>query len=347
MIKVGIAGIGFMGWMHWLGYQRVAGIEVAAIASSSPKKRTGDWTGIQGNFGPPGEQVDLSGVRVYENHEALLEDPSIDVIDVCLPPSQHAALVIAAAKKGKHVFCEKPMALNVRDAQEMVAACRDAMVQLSVGHVLPFFPEYAWAIEQIQSGRYGRLLGGTFKRMISNPQWIPDFYDLEKVGGPLIDLHVHDAHLIRLLFGMPTEVFSVGRTRDNGTVEYAQSSFLFENRGLVVSSTMGVIHQPGRSFTHGFEIHLERATLQFEFALFADGGEVMPVKLIDGEGNIVRPEIPTGDAVDAFAAEIGELKRTLEEGISSELLGGDLACDAIKICFAQANSVKTGKMYAV
>ena len=63
MINVGLAGIGFMGWIHWLAYQKVPGIRVTAIASQNPKKRAGDWRSIQGNFGPPGEQVDLAGIK--------------------------------------------------------------------------------------------------------------------------------------------------------------------------------------------------------------------------------------------------------------------------------------------
>ena len=98
MIQVGIAGIGFMGWIHWLAYQNVAGIRVGAIASRDPKRRAGDWRGIQGNFGPPGEQVDLAGVRAYETLEALLADPAIDAVDLCLPPYLHAEGARRSAK---------------------------------------------------------------------------------------------------------------------------------------------------------------------------------------------------------------------------------------------------------
>ena len=59
MIRVGMIGIGFMGWIHWLAYQRLGGARVAAISERIPQRLAGDWRGIQGNFGPPGEQVDL------------------------------------------------------------------------------------------------------------------------------------------------------------------------------------------------------------------------------------------------------------------------------------------------
>ncbi len=256
MIHVGIAGVGFMGWIHWLAYRASRGIRVAAIATRDPKRRAGDWRGIQGNFGPPGEQVDLSGVRACERLEELLRDPSIDLVDLCLPPHLHAEATLQALAAGKHVFVEKPMALTTEDCDRMVEAARKAGKQLLVGHVLPFFPEYAEARRLIEEGRHGKVLGGSFKRVISDPAWLKDFYDPGKIGGPLVDLHVHDAHLIRLLFGMPTSVTSQGRMRGD-VVEYCHSMFRFPEPSLVVSAASGVINQQGRAFTHGFEIHLE------------------------------------------------------------------------------------------
>jgi predicted dehydrogenase len=160
MAKVGIAGVGFMGWIHWLAYQRVSGIEVAAISTRDAAKRAGDWTSIQGNFGPPGEQVDLSQIATYETLDELLADPTIDVVDLCLPPHLHLEAGLKAFEAGKHVFCEKPLALNAADCEALVKAANTAGKQLLVGHVLPFFPEFAEARRVIDSGDYGRLLGG-------------------------------------------------------------------------------------------------------------------------------------------------------------------------------------------
>ena len=87
MLKVGIAGLGFMGWIHWLAYQQTAGIEVVAICTPEPRRLAGDWTDIKGNFGPPGENVDLSNIATYEELDQLLADDTIDIVDICLPPA--------------------------------------------------------------------------------------------------------------------------------------------------------------------------------------------------------------------------------------------------------------------
>jgi predicted dehydrogenase len=339
MLRVGIAGIGFMGWIHWLAYQRAEGIRVTGICSRDPAKRAGDWRGIQGNFGPPGEQVDLSGLTTCGSLSELLKSPDLDCVDLCLPPDQHVDAAVAAAEAGKHVFCEKPLALDVAGCDRILAACNQNGVQLLVGQVLPYFPEYAWARGQINSGRYGKLLGGTFKRVISDPAWIPDFYDSQKVGGPLVDLHVHDAHLIRVLFGLPRGLYCRGRFRGD-SVAYAHTVYDYADPNVVVSSVMGVTNQPGRPFTHGFEIHLEEATLHFEFAGFSDNGETMPVKLIDRAGNVVRPPLSPFDPVDGFLAEIHEVRDAIRSGTPSQLLSGSLARDAILLCLEQARSAK-------
>jgi predicted dehydrogenase len=348
MLRVGLVGIGFMGWIHWLAYERVKGAAVKAICTRSAEKLAGDWTGIKGNFGPPGEQVSLKGVGAYDDLNDLLADDEIDLVDICLPPDQHVAATLKALAAGKHVFVEKPLGLTPQDCDKMVKAAEKAKRQLFVGQVLPFFPEYAKAVDLIQSGKFGKLLGGHFLRVISDPLWIKDFFDVKKVGGPLIDLHVHDAHFIRMLFGMPTAVTSVGRLRGE-TVEYAATQFEFADPKLVVTATSGVISQQGRPFTHGFEIHLEKATLFFESAFIGGQGRVFkPLTLLDAKGNSAPVAMgKAGDDITAFEGEIKEMLTCLAKNKTSPLLGAALARDAIVLCQKQADAVRTRKKVKV
>ena len=161
MIGIGIVGIGFMGMIHYLAAGKAAGARVVALCSRDPKKLAGDWTSIQGNFGPRGSQMDLSGVACYRDFEALLADPKVDLVDLCVPNDAHGRMAIQALQAGKHVLVEKPIALQTAEADAMVAAAAAAGKQLMVGHVLPFFPEFAFALEAVQSGRYGPLARGS------------------------------------------------------------------------------------------------------------------------------------------------------------------------------------------
>ena len=108
MLRFGIAGIGFMGMIHYLAYQKVDGAKVTAIASRDPKKRAGDWRGIQGNFGPPGEEMDLGDIVAHETIDQLLADPNVDVVDITLPPfatqklrSRHSKLASMSSAKNR------------------------------------------------------------------------------------------------------------------------------------------------------------------------------------------------------------------------------------------------------
>lgn len=344
MLRVGLVGIGFMGWIHYLSYKKTKGVKLGAVCTRDERRLAGDWRGIQGNFGPPGEKVDLSGVVKYTNFDKLLSDPSIDLVDICLPPNLHAEASIAVLKAGKHVFVEKPMGLTTVECDQIMKAADKAGKQVMVGHSLPFLPEYAFARKAIASGKYGKLLGGHFSRVISDPLWLKDFWDPKKVGGPLVDLHVHDAHFIRLLFGMPTAVTSQGRMRRE-VVEYCVSQFQFADPSLVVSSASGVINQQGRPFTHGFEIHLEKATLYFNLAVLAGGKlQTTPLTVINGKGKAEQPKMPPGDPMlSAFDAEIKEVVQSVSSGKPSALLSGSLARDAIVLCHKQTQAVRSGK----
>jgi predicted dehydrogenase len=342
-MKVGIIGIGFMGMVHYLTYQKLRGAKVVALAESNEKRLAGDWRDIKGNFGPPGEQMDLSGIARYADADELLADPNVELVDICLPPGLHADMTVKALRAGKHVFCEKPMALTTRDCGRMSAEAEKAKRLLMIGHVLPFNPEYAWARKAIAGGKFGKLLGGHFKRVISDPQWLPNFYDPERVGGPMLDLHVHDAHLIRLLFGMPNSVVSQGRMRGE-VVEYFNTQFRFDDADLVVSAASGVIRQQGRAFTHGFEIHLEGATLAYEFAVVGDQPRLlMPLTVFDAKGKATEPKLEAGDPLNAFEHELKEVLRAVRQGENSPILAAVLAEDAIRLCHKQTQSVKTGK----
>lgn len=339
MIQIGIVGLGFMGMVHYLTYRKLPGVRVAAICEVNERRLTGDWTDIKGNFGPAGEQMDLSGVATFTRLDEMLKMPELDLIDVTLPPSLHAEATIAGLNSGRHVFCEKPMSLRLAECERMTAAAREADRRLFVGHVLPFLPEYAWALDAARSGKYGKLRGGAFRRVISNPAWLPNFWNKDQVGGPLFDLHVHDAHFIRLMFGMPTAVTSRGRLR-SAVPEFWHSQFAFANRDLVVEATSGTIDQQGRAFNHGFELHFERATLQFEFAVLGGAGRYLCAPtLLDDAGKATPIELGDGDPMRAFEAELCSALDCVARNQDSDILNGGLAQDAIRLCWMQAESI--------
>ncbi len=343
MVRVGIVGVGFMGMVHYLTYQAMRGVNVTALCEQNKVRLTGDWRDIKGNFGPAGKMMDLSDVATHTSINELLADDSIDLVDITLPPALHADAAVQALRAGKHVFCEKPMALDPADCRRMMRAAEKADKLLLIGHVLPFFPEYAWALKMHQSGKLGRLLGGSFRRVISNPSWLPHFWSEKHVGGPMLDLHVHDAHFIRLLFGMPESVTTRGRIKNN-LAEHWHSLFSYGANGPVVEATSGTIDQQGRSFDHGFEIHYEKATLLFEFAVIGDQGSYLsPPTILTHDGKVKHPSLGSGDPMDAFRAELKEVVNCVKKQKDSDKLNGGLAQDALRLCQKQTQSLRTGR----
>jgi predicted dehydrogenase len=331
MLKAGIVGVGFMGWIHYLAYQRSSKAQVRAFCSRNAKKREGDWTSIQGNFGPPGEQIAIEDLSVYETLDSMLEDPELDLIDICLPPNLHVEAACKALEAGKHVLCEKPLGLTTADCDQILKVAQRVDRQVLVAHVLPYMGEFQHAYQTAQEGGLGKPVRGHFKRVISPPDWIPNFYAADVVGGPLIDLHVHDAHFIKLLFGMPKRVYCSAEMKE-GIVKYGYSLFEFEDTTRIVSSSSGVSDQSARPFCHGFELQFEKAVMQFELSALADGAEVLPLLTLDQTGAVTRPELPTVDEVDAFRTEIDDAVASIENGSSVPTLSGSNARDAVHIC---------------
>jgi predicted dehydrogenase len=346
-IGIGIVGIGFMGMIHYLAARKLAGSEVVALCSRDPRKLAGDWTGIQGNFGPRGTQMDLSGHSLYRDVAELLADPRVDLVDLCVPNDEHAAMAIRALEAGKHVLVEKPIALTTADADAMVAAARASGRMLMVAHVLPFFPEFAFAAEAVASGRYGALQAAHLKRVIARPDWSQGVADADRSGGPAIDLHIHDTHYIGLVCGVPKAVQSRGVV-ENGAVLHLATQYLFDGPGPAVTAVSGALSQSGRPFTHGYEFYLEKATIAFEFANLAGKGHVStPVSVILPDGTVENPALGSGDPVDAFVLELGEAVAAVASGTPSAKLSGDLARSALTTCLAEVESVRTGRAVAV
>ncbi len=348
MIRIGIVGIGFMGYTHFTAAQRLRGGRVTAIASRNPKKRKGNWKGIQGNFGPPAGQVDLTGVTAFETTEELLASDEIDLVDVCLPPDLHEEVAVAALKAGKHVFLEKPIATDGMAAGRIVRAAERADRMLMVGQVLPFFPEFRFARETIESGKYGKLLAAHFERVITPPKWSDGMADFKNVGGWGVDLHVHDNHFIRLVCGMPEKVFARGHLRE-GLVNHSHTNYVFADPDLVVSAVSGGIAAKGLEFAHGFEIYLERATLLYRAGTYAKEWVIdRPLTVIDDRGTAKRPKLKGGSEwYSAFTAELQAACNTVKTGQPDPILSGNLARDALRLCDAERKSIATGRLVKV
>ena len=279
--------------------------------------------------------MDLGAVKRYPRFEDMLADPDIDLVDICSPTHLHADMALAALKAGKHVLVEKAIALDPEQADAMLQAAADAKRLLMVAHVLPFVPEFAFAATAVRGGQHGKLIGAHFKRVISRPDWSADIGDAAKTGGPAVDLHIHDTHFIGLIAGVPAKVFSSGLMGKDGAVDYLTTQYLYGPGGPAVSCSSGAVAMKGRPFVHGYEIYLERATLTFESG-------AIPLTVYRQDGGTEQPTLISGDdPLGGFTAEIDAAAEGVRHGKAPDLLSGQLARDALVLCFKECESVRT------
>jgi len=157
-------------------------------------------------------------IPTYSRLEEAIAKHDIDVVDICLPTYLHCEETISAAKLGKHVICEKPMALSVPEAEAMTQACAANGVNLFIGHCIRFWPEYVYLKQIIDDNRLGNLLSINLTRYGAFPKWASDGWaaDRKLAGGGVLDMHIHDTDFALFILGKPDEMASYGNVDARG-----------------------------------------------------------------------------------------------------------------------------------
>jgi predicted dehydrogenase len=266
-VRVAMVGCGTVARLLHLPGLRAAGADVVAFASrrrSSAEAAAAEWGG---------------GAVVDDWRDAVARD-DVDAVTVCSPNAFHAEQAVAAARAGKHVLVEKPIATTLAEADAMVAAARDAGVVLMTAHNLRFAAPFVAAAGVVAGGGVGDVVGVRVAFGHAGPQhWAPDadwFFDPDRSGGgALIDLGIHAADLLRAVLA-PLEVVEVAAVvRDGPAVDEAAQLALGLSNGAVGSLHASWIARPGPDhqltvFGTDATLHLDGRTPLTRFP--ADGG---------------------------------------------------------------------------
>jgi len=268
-IRVGLAGLGFMGQMHLGCYRANPLARVVALADANPAKFSGAAS-TNGNIAG-GAPLEIGDARTTSQIQELFEDPEIDLLDFCLPTREHAAATIAALRAGKHVLCEKPMAFTVEECDQVIAAQKQSGKFLLIGHCLRFWPQYVRAQELLASGELGRPLHARFNRVSGAPVWSPWLMDGSQSGGVVLDMHVHDIDTALWWFGAPQTVSATGLIRE-GLPLKVDAHWTYENGPRV--QIHGGWDKNAAPFGMGFEVLCEGGTLWWD----SSRGETMELR---------------------------------------------------------------------
>ena len=340
-VKIGIIGLGFMGSTHWRIYEAMRGAKIVALADVEPAKRRGDVSAVVANIGggDNSKPLDTTGVSVYENALDLIADPSVDVVDICVPTARHADLVCAALAAGKHVFCEKPLCRTAAEIKRIVQAAKKAKGFLNIGLCVRAWPEYRAAWEYFKSGKAGKMLSATFKRIspgVDGNSWNNWYMDGAISGGALLDLHVHDTDQINYFFGKPKAVVSHGANvlSKNGGIDHVVTIYDYGD-GRLVTAEGGWEQAKGATFEMSFTIVCEKATLKLDSTglnIFLKNGKKLTPKLDVKAG-------PTG-----WHQELKYFVGCVAKGVEPvKYQTIDSVSDTMKIVFAEEKSVASGK----
>ncbi|MGM0366484.1 MAG: Gfo/Idh/MocA family protein [Actinomycetota bacterium] len=253
MAKMIIIGAGFMGQTHGSAYKQLDGAEVVAVVDKVAEK---------------GQKLaDELGARYYKDIDECLDKEDTDCVDVCLPTFLNLEMTKKAAEAGKNVFCEKPIALSLEEADKMIEAVEKNNVKGMVGHVVRFWPEYVKVKELVDSGKLGEPLYGFAERLAVTPDWYENNWGLSEKnsGGVPLNLVVHDMDYLIWLFGKPSIVTAQGVFKPElGGIVHISTNIEFESGKSGLAE--GGWHFGGEfPFTMVLRVICEKATVDWVF----------------------------------------------------------------------------------
>ena len=208
-IGVGIVGCGGMGAALAEGVAQLQTAEVVAVHDAAPAQADA-----------LGEKL---GVRACHAYEELLGDERVGAVAIASPQFAHAENTVAAAKSGKHVFCEKPMALSLEQCDAMIAACEAAGVKLMIGQVCRYHGVHGKVRELVASGELGKPVCMTVHRL--GGPWggaYSQHWRLQRAmsGGNLLEIHAHEIDFMRWVCGDAERVYAAGGRYVDQRIDY-------------------------------------------------------------------------------------------------------------------------------
>ena len=278
--------------------------------------------------------------RAYDRYDALLADPEVDVIYIASPNGLHAEQALRAAAAGKHVFCEKPLALTLDDCRRVIEACAVARVKLGLGVMYRQHPAHIQARELVAAGTLGRIELVRAQLELAWRVEQPDWYGHAALagGGAVYMAGVHRIDLLRFMLG--DEVAEVAAFIGDTTSErpfemsaMAMLRFVTGTRGLV-HFDMTLPHGSNRIELHG---SAGSATLiDTDTAWWGGGGGALLVKT---DAASVRHDFAK---TDLYRAEVEDFVRAIREDRDPAGTGAD-GLRAAEICLAMYESGRVGR----
>lgn len=326
-VRIAAVGVGRLGLVHAQNLARLvpgAALAVVVDVNEEAARHAGA----------------LCGVPYSTDYAAVLADDSIAAVEICTATDNHPEAIVAAARAGKHIFCEKPIALDLDSADRAIAAAGKAGVLLQIGFMRRYDPAYQEARRLIDAGRIGRPYA--FRSASLDGSISPSRDFLERNGGIFLDVSIHDFDLARWLMGDEVvEVYAMGGVlqhailREVGDVDHAVATLRFAGGGI------GVV-EASHSAVYGYDIATEVSGERG--AVRAGELRQHDVWYYDAEGRVshdVYPNFPQRFG-QAYLQELIDFVACVRES-KTPLVGGADARAALAIAIAARQSLQEGR----
>lgn len=329
-MRLGIAGVGYIGEVHLKAAEEVLDVEVVACASSRPQE-------IQWRF---------PELRVHSTYQDLLNDPAVEAVVICVPTYLHEQYTLEALGKRLHVLCEKPMALNPHAASSMVAAAKNSDRILMAAQVLRFWPQYVRIKELVESGAIGRVQTIAAYRLGKSPPRNTWFHDPAKSGGCLLDLQIHDVDFVHWLLGTPDHVRTYGIQCVSGCWDHVFTTLSYP--GTIATVEASFLMPDSRPFSSGIRVVGTKGSIEYEFQVGTNIQEREVAshhfRLYEAGGESTES---AADTEDPYVAQLRYFARCVEHGEDPKICSPDESCSVMKVMEACRQSAETGQTLAL
>lgn len=305
-LKVGVIGCGFWGKNHARIYNDLDTAELVAVSDLNEQSACS-----------LGERY---GADHYGDVGALLKRNDVEMVSICTPTVTHADIALAAMEAGKHVLVEKPMTSTVAEAESLIAAAEKAGVKLTVGFVERFNPGVIEALRLVREGKIGDIILARAHRVSRYPLRISDV-------GVVKDLAIHDADIVRQLFGEePETVYATAGNLVHSFEDYANIVLRFPgNRSAFIETNWLTPHKIRRLILTGSEGLITVEFITQEVTVEDDEGRYQPY---------LEPREPLTLELESFVEAILEDK--------PPAVSGEDGLRALRICEAALESARIG-----
>jgi len=290
---------------------------------------------------------ELGVERLYPDYRRALEDREVHAVVVVTPTKFHRDIVVAAAQAGRHVLCEKPMAMTVEECQTMNRAAAEARIVMQIGFMRRFDAGFQAAREAIDRGDIGPVV--QVKSLTHGPS-VPQpwMYDLKASNGPLAEVNSHDIDTLRWYTGSDfQEVYAIG---GNYRCPEAKAQFpdFYDNVSLLARFRNGMQGFIGGAVSVGYGYDSRVEVLGTRGILLVGRQEQHATVTCTAQGGIARPFVKSWRNLflEAYAEEDREFVRAIAEGRPPRVSGTD-GMMAVQVVEAGNRSIREGRPVAL